>query len=360
MISREKRCLALLLLLAAAGSAALRNNAPEGIERENYTVRFISYETTVEVKGAPEEVGKYLLKPKNFLNYQTDTARWESNSDKMLEQAGDTVGYTIVSGKVRTPMIGILVNYEPGAEVWYFFTGESGVLADLKLHLEPFQSGSKLRLKYEDEVFSSAQDIEENQKTRELTAKVFEMMIAKIQQHFDPSQKPEELLKEGIRGEFADPIYDAYRASIRINASPKKIHEYLRGPALQKYQKEYGDWMGKLFFRSEPGPFPAKIATDDIKQDLVGFPALSTSGLLKGGYHSTGYLMPKSASFITKNQITIKAEKGGSVLSINFLISSNRVDSADMYELAVMETKLPAPVDRFLQGVKQDLEGGQE
>jgi hypothetical protein len=351
----------LLFVFCAAGCASLSKKPAAGIERENYTIRFTGYETVVEIKGTPEEVGKYMLQPRNYLNYKTGRVRFELTSPKVLEQVGDTVGYTITFAGVKMPMLAILVNYKPGREIWYFFTGENGVLADLKLYLEPFQGGTKVHLKYENEDLNPGlQEIQETLNMKETMAQAMEWAIAKGQQNFDPALKPEELLKEGIRGEFYDPIYDAYRASIWVNAPAKKVYEYLQGPARKKYEKEYGDWMGTLYFRADKGPFPARIDTDGINQELIGFPALSTYGRGKYGYHSTGYLMPQSHSYITKNQITVKSESGGAEVSINYLISSNRVDSTDMYELAIMETKLPAPVDRFLQNIKQDMEGGQK
>ena len=262
----SKHKLVLLLLVPAwlaASCAHLPKKVSPGIERKSYTVRFVKYETTVEIKGTPEEVGRYMLQPRNFLNYETKTARWESASPKILEQVGDTVGYTITTeGKIKIPMIGILVDNKPGSEIWYFFTGANGVLADLKLYLEPFQGHTKLRLKYEDEVLgTAAPDTPEKQEMRQRIAQIFEMIMAKVQQHFDPSLKPEELLKEGLRGKFSDPLYDAYQAGIWINASPRKVYEYISGPGLKKYDAEYGSWMGKLFFHSGRGPFPAETLT---------------------------------------------------------------------------------------------------
>jgi len=359
---RNKLVMILLApLVFAAGCAHLPKKESAGIERQSYTIRFTGYETTVEIKGTPEAVGKYLLQPKNFLNYKTNRIKFELSSPKMLEQEGDTVGYAITFAGVKMPMLAILVNHKPGREIWYFFTGENGVLADLKLYLEPFQGGTKVHLKYENEDLSPGlQEIQETLNMKEMMATAMEWAIAKGQQNFDPALKPEELLKEGIRGEFVDPIYDAYKASIWINAPPKKVYEYINGPGVKKYDAEYGSWMGKLFFRDDKGPFPAKINTDDIDLDLIGFPALSTYGRGKRGYHSTGYLMPASHSFITKNQITVKGSGGGTELSINYLISSSRVVSTELYDLAIMETKLPEPVDRFLQNIKQDMEGGQK
>jgi hypothetical protein len=258
-------------------------------------------------------------------------------------------------------MIAILVNYKPGSEIWYFFTGENGVLADLKLQFEPFQGGTKVHLKYENEDLSPGlQEVQESLNTKEMMAQAMEWGIAKGQQHFDPSISPDDLLKEGIRGEFYDPIYDAFKASIWINAPPKKVYEYIQAAGMKKYEKEYGSWMGKLFFTRDKGPIPARIDTDGINLGLTGFPALSTYGRGKRGYHSTGYLMPASHSFITKNQVTVKAKKGGTELTVNYLVSSSRVISTELYDLAVLETQLPAPVDRFLQSVKQDMEGGQK
>ena len=93
---------------------------------------------------------------------------------------------------------------------------------------------------------------------------------------------------------------------------------------------------------------------------MIGFPALSTYGRGGAGYHSTGYLMPQSHSFVTKNQITIKGSQGGSELTINYLVSSSRVVSTELYDLALLETNLPAPIEKFLLGVKQDVEGGKK
>jgi hypothetical protein len=70
--------------------------------------------------------------------------------------------------------------------------------------------------------------------------------------------------------------------------------------------------------------------------------------------------MSQSQSFITKNQITINRSRGGSELSINYLVSASRVISTELYDQALLETNLPGPIDRFLLGVKQDLEGGKK
>ena len=95
----------LALLLFAAGCAHLPKKEPAGVKRQPYTVRFIGYETTVEINGSPEEVGKYMLQPKNYLNYKTNRVKFEISSPKMLEQMGDTIGYTITFSCIKMPTI---------------------------------------------------------------------------------------------------------------------------------------------------------------------------------------------------------------------------------------------------------------
>ena len=354
----------LMMIVLALGLSCAnlpkRQIAATGVVKTASTIRFTGYTTTVEIKGSPEEVGKYLLDPKNLFvsGFKYNKLNYELPSPKILEREGDTFYYYLTFAGLRTHMMGILTTYKPGEEVAIFFTDpERGVLADLHLYMEPFQGGTKVRLTYENEdVSPGLQEIQETLNVHELLAQFLEWAIARGQQHFDPSLKPEDLLKKGIRGEFYDPIYDAYKETIWIQAPPKKVYEFLTGSALKKYDAEYGSWMGKLFFNDGHGPIPAKINTGGININLIGYPGQSTRGG-KPGYHSTGFLV-SSTGMIAKPQVTVKAKNGGTELTINYIISSSKVDPSDLYGLAKLETQLPMPIEKFLLGVKQDLEGG--
>jgi hypothetical protein len=361
-ISKYFKIILPTLLIMAADCAHLpqKPSASTGVVKTASTIRFTGYTTTVEIKGSPEEVGKYLLDPGNLFvsGFKYNKLKYEIPSPKILEREGDTFYYYLSFAGLRTHMMGILTTYKPGEEVAIFFTDpERGVLADLHLYLEPFQGGTKVRLTYENEdVSPGLQEIQETLNVHELLAQFLEWAIAEGQHHFNPSLKPEDLLKKGIRGEFYDPIYDAYKETIWIQAPPKKVYEYLSDPALKKYDAEYGSWMGKLFFNDGKGPVPAKINTEGINLDLIGYPGQSVRGG-NYGYHSTCFLISRSG-VIAKPQVTVKAKNGGTELTINYLISSSKVDPSDLYGLAMLETQLPSPIEKFLVAVKRDMEGG--
>ena len=283
---------ALLLIMAGCAHLPKKEAVSAGVVKTASTIRFTGYTTTVEIKGSPEEVGKYLLEPKNLLGFKSNVIKYEIPTNKIFKSVGDTYNYFLTFAALRMKMIAILVTYNAGEEVAIFFTGENGVLADLHLYLEPFQGGTKVRLKYENEDISPGlQEMQETLNVHELTAQFFKWAVAKGQQHFDPSLKPEDLLKKGIRGEFYDPIYDAYKETIWIQVPPKKVYEYLTGPGLEKYDAEYGSWMGKLFFNTGNGPIPAKINTHGIKLELTGFPGtVNPRREIRHPFHGVPYL----------------------------------------------------------------------
>jgi len=209
-------------------------------------------------------------------------------------------------------MMAILTNYKPGEEIWYFFAGERGVISDLRLELKPFENGTKVTLKYENEDLSPGlQEVQESLNLREVMAAAFEQAVADGQKYFDPTLDPERLLKEGIRGEFYEPLYDAYLEKVWIAAPPKKVFEYLTGPALEKYPADWGESFGRVFFRQDRGPLEARMNAGDMVLEFVGFPGQSQYGTRPRGYHSTAYLISASRSYISKFQVTVKGKAGG-------------------------------------------------
>ncbi len=349
--------IALLILGNACAHLGKKEN-PSKVTHQASSVRFTGYTTTVEIKGDPEAVSKYLLQPKNFLGYQQGNLRFSIKSPKVMEQAGDTIGYTITYSGIKMPMIAILAKYKPGEEIWYFFGGPRGVISDLRLYLRPFENGTKVTLKYENEDLSPGlQEVQESLNLREVMAAAFEQAVANGQKYFDPSLDPARLLKEGIRGEFYEPFYDAYLETVWIDAPPEKVFNYLNGPALKKYQVEYGASFGKVLFRKDRGPIPARMNAGGMEYEFLGFPGQSSYGAGKRGYHSTAYLVSGSGSYISKFQATVKRSGRGSELTINYEISSSRVVSNELYNLAMLETELPKTLEKFLSDLKQDLEG---
>jgi len=329
-----------------------KKQAPQAlVQHRSSTVRFIGYKLAVRTKASPQEVEEYLLNPAN-IEAKAGAYEFKMVSQNKLEKLGDDASFKFEVAGLSFPLKFTMVYRKPGEEIWWLGQADIGVMGFLRFKYKEMEGGTRLDLTYENEDPDTfVGGLTEAINLQEAIVRLLEVEIAKGQEYFDPSMKVEELLEKGLRGQFYDSFFQTYEASIRINASPKKVSEYLYDPQTRLILKEkYGLDFGSCFFTGEPGPCPAKLKVMGLEYDFDCFPAAHNYGKNISAYWVSRLL-------IARVNMSIKPEKGGSRLTMAYEMELPSRISQEGGSLLMSVMAVPDYLEKDLIVIKNDLEG---
>jgi len=341
----------ILSLLFSYNCAHLRKKPQTGVEHQSATARFIGYKLTVRVKASPREIEQYLLNPEN-LECKAGTYALKMISRSQIEKLGDTARFKFEVAKLSLPFKFTFVYFKPGEEIWFLGQADIGVMGFFRFNYRPMEGGTRISLNYEmEDPNTFLGDLSEAINMPEAIVKLMEVEIAKGQEHFDPSLQADQLLKKGLRGEFYDTFFQTHQASIWINASPKRVQEYICNPQSRvTLWEKYGFDFGPCFISGEPGPWPVKFKIMGIQYDYDSFPAS-----YKYGEHVSAYWVNRMG--IARLNMTFKPDQGGTRFSFADMIELPAGIAEGGGNLIMSIMQVPAALEKDLLGIKNEVEG---
>jgi len=345
--------LIVLALMVFAGCATLKKKkagqAP--VEHESSTVRFTGYKTMVKVRASPAEVEQYVLELDPFT---VDSANYnlKMHSPKKMEKPGDSA--EIKAEVLKIPLSGkfILAHQKPGEELWFIAQLPQSIMGVVRLNLKETEAGTIMSVKIElqdlNPLFSQ---FFEAVNVQELMAKMIERGVARGQAHFDPSVTAGQLLEKGIRGEFYDTFYQGHKVSVWINASQKRVDDYLTDPKnWETYKQKYGLELTHCLLSHNPGPCPTRVRLFGIEYPIDSFPAGSRPGDLMSAYWVQKLIF-------CRIEIHTAAEQGGTRMSLKYLTDMPAGISEEGGNIIMSFLQVPQYVEQILSNVKKEVEG---
>ena len=175
--------------------------------------------------------------------------------------------------------------------------------------------------------------------------------IVNIQAQFDPLVKPEDVLAKGNLGEFYNSFYQGEQLSVWINASPRKVQEYLNDPRTwQKWKDKYGYDFGQCLAEAKPGVCKAKIRILGADTNIDSF-----AGRMKYGEYSTAYWVSKP--MMSRVHVMLKPDQGGTEFEFQYMTQLPYVSSDQQADLMMSMLMLPKVLEEFMMDIKKDNEG---
>jgi len=344
-----------LAISVLAGCALLKKKeTPSAVEKKSYTIRFMGYKTIVKVKAKPEEVEDYLFDPQIMKAKQGSYEIIPLTKDR-LDQLGARGSYKIKLPGISVSSNGVLAYFKPGEEIWYLGQIESkqvgaSAMGIIRFNLSQFGDETRLVERWEMETNELAGAIMEASNVREVGGKLFDQALARGQAHFDPSLTEQELLEKGNRGEFYDAFYQAHQLGVWINASPKKVAEYLKDPHHWQVKQDAEEMdFGGCLAEGDPGPCKIRLKTSGIQKE----PNLFTGVYNPGEYTSACWV---SEAGLTRLELLIKPEGKGTRLTLIYMEEFPFLISPES-ELMTRMMQAPKALEQLLINFKNGMEG---
>ncbi len=340
-------CLAIISSCAHLG----KEEKPGLVQHESSSVRCLGYKMTVRAKTSPQEIEQYLLNPDN-LSAKTGAYEFAKVSGGKMEKLGDTVKFKFEVAGLSFPLKFTLVNWIPGEEILYLGQADIGVMGFLRFKFKKMEDGTKVTLTYgQEDTKSFLGELSDVVNITEAMAKLFEVEVAQGQAYFDPSLKPEQLLEQGMRGEFYDSFFQYYKVSVWINASPKKVNSYILDPKTwEAWKEKFGHDFGPCVGREYSGPCRARLKILGVDYEFNSF-MLS----FKNADHSISYWV--SDQIIARSQLLMKPEQGGCRFTAIYTMELPPAISQEGGGLLVSMLQLPKYLEQLLIDIKNGSEG---
>jgi len=197
----------------------------EGVAQESYPVRIWVYKTNFTVKESPAKLVSYFLKDLDWTKRFSGMLSFkvtDAGADMDLGQAGKSVGVTAKVMGINFPCKVVNIKYVPDREVWLMvLTGENWML--VRLDAKPAPTGAFVTLNALAYMSPNLSAVADNLQLAKVIASKLDLAVAMVQAEFDPGLDPKSLTEQGLRGEMAEKFFQAYQASVWINAAPAQV-----------------------------------------------------------------------------------------------------------------------------------------
>lgn len=345
-----------LMLAMSIGCAKKRVEVEEKsiIGEESLTRRFKGYRTAVEIKARASELEKELLNPK-LMQISTSLLKIEFLSGEKFQKPGDRVDFKISAFGFGFDVRAILVNYQPGREVWYVGQGGSAIML-FRFRMEEQGEMTRLNLSSEllEEGGSDFQTLAQLVDINKLIAQGFEGVIANLQVQFDPALKKDELLAKGIRGEFFESFYVGHKVTMHIEARGEDIFQVFKDPSFwSEFEGQTGVKAAPCFYQLSPGvdpgvcPVQVKVFGETLTLDTI----LSAHSFERYVFN---YFYWGDSRFQFEMDFS---EQGGTDLTVFYLTPSVSLANPAMLNLAINFNNIPEVIKtRFLPLIKSRAE----
>ena len=201
------------------------------IVTESYGVRVMGYEQTVTIRATPKELSNLLNDPQKMSTILFSGVGDEEamTSSEPLEptRTGTCFPTDIKVMGVEIPGQLIVTRVEEDRILWILWDNPY-VFQIQRWDNKPIKEGTRLTMRLDTEiprggVLAGLVDALGSMGLADEPLKGIDLMLAKIQAHFDPSLDPEELVALGIRGEIYDALFQVHEARTWIDASAEQV-----------------------------------------------------------------------------------------------------------------------------------------
>jgi hypothetical protein len=362
-------CFLLGIMASCSGCQKLRKifvkPPPEGVVQESYTVRLSGYEQTVTVKASPEAVSKYISDLENLVlpGYETREMREFLAEGEVL---GVGRSFPASINQMGLSVSGhMIVIKRDGESMWWVFDNPQFFTVQ-RWSFKPVRGGTSLTFKVVYEIPENLQQLVELTGIIDELMKDIDMLLARIQAHFDPSLDPEKLVAVGLRGESYETLWQVHESSIWVNASPRNVVRTMIEPdnmigMLSILQVEgLGECLHEPEHRrkwegeedGEPVFCPSTLKLAGFKWKVDTFTVINPDDPQD---KLTAYGLVVGLVFRIK--VMVQPEKGGTRARIIFAFEPPGPSTSNLIDTIIAISGVPEWIAKALQDIKARVEG---
>jgi hypothetical protein len=320
------------------------------VEQSSEAIRFAGYKYAGLWRGSPSEVDRYLRTP-GYWELKSGMYKFKPVVGGELQKLGESFKGRFEIGTISLNAKFVLINYKPGQEIWYLVNLENRIYLVLRFSLKESAKGAKVTVTGNGDTGGALGELLDLVNLPEMLAKLVDTEAAKGQAHFDSSADTAELLGHGNLGNFFDSFLQQYQAGILINASLRKVNDYLITPECwELFRTKYGIEMSECFIKGQAGPCPIKV---NLLGSEFSFNAFTVD--YKFTDHSTSYGV--LGNLICRFIISTRPEAGGTRLTFTVATELPAAVSQEAGDTLMGVMQLPKFMEQILVNAKNAVEG---
>ncbi len=339
---------------------------PEGVAQRSYVIRANGYEQTVDVKATTEELTEFLSDPSSSYIYESGE-EGSSSSDQGWDYeeqpfvTGAVYPQPVKSGPVVIPGRVIVLKLDQ-SNIWVAWDSTQAVAL---FRWNSLGLGQGCRIGFDtfsiirpESILGKLEDLPGVEEAGTETLKWNDLMLARIQAHFDPSLDPHELVSIGLRGNDYKALLQVREAKEWVNAFPRKLEKWLMDPEnahlwAPEFEVQEEEYFIKLPKLSKEGltHAPATFKTGDLVQEAHVFTLKKKKRM---GKWIRTYVVSGAVMGLIELEVAPRAD--GSILTYKMIWEIPRVASAEDMELMLFLSELPQRLEQRMLAIKQGVE----
>jgi len=318
------------------------------IEHRSYNIRFWGYRRAVKVKADPQAVDAYLRDPGHLVS-ASKSLNIKMEGSSLAEKRGDQVIFRTQHMGVPITMNLVLWDRVPAQEVLFIFLMNDTLMGFLRYRLRPIPEGTRFDFELEiEETNPLLESLIQTLGVDDMLMKLQDDDVEMMLKHFDPEYQPEK--SREFLGENFDKLYQARQVSIWINASSRKVANYLASPAFTELVRQnYDIDFGQAFTSRNPGIYPLKV---NFLGNATTPDALVMS--YEFGEHIFAYWAGKINARI---QIFVTPKSSGSEMTLAYMLESPSSFTVEIANILANTAQIPKAVEQVMIEIKNDIEG---
>jgi hypothetical protein len=353
--------LMLTLVLPLAGCGVMKKRfyrkAPEGVVSTASTVRVVGYEETVTLKTTPEALLALLSNPANLAPGGIEVNNVTASAGDAAS-LGQAVPFNLKRMGIEIKGRLIFIKLDPD-KTWMIWENPYALQIQ-RWQFQPTKDGLRLTLRVDTELSTDRKWAPLEGTIEKLNEEIFkelDLMLARLQAHFDPSLDPNKLVAVGRRGESYSAFLQVYRSEAKLQASSAEVEKWVADPANAGWYSTYftvDDRYTKQAFTSAPGTVtyaPIVLRAGLMKVPVDSFLLTAEPGkgsLLKAYFVTQGYV--SVLEIRTKSELGVVAVTGEYKTEIPEAISPQGMD------LIMLEQGIPQMLQDRILALKTGVE----
>jgi hypothetical protein len=331
----------------------------EEVSTQSRSIRVVGYEQTVTLKTTPEEFMAFFSDPSRLTPEGIEMEMPAPAARADLSMLGTTFPFHLKQLGISIQGRLILVRNEKSS-LWLVWDNPH-MFHIQRWQFKPDSGGTKLTLRVETEIPLELVELGLENTLDQISAELYpelDLMLAKIQAHFDPTLDPNELVSLGLRGEMYEALFQETEAQVFTRASRAEAAQWvLEANNFQRILPEFQvkeEDVAKLL-QAERGSvvyFPVTYKSGMLELPTDVFTILSedkNDPIIKSYFVISGY--------ISVVELKTETTAGGVMITASFKNEVPGAMSSAGMDLMLLAAGIPKLLEERILMIKQGVEG---
>jgi len=203
----------------------------EEITQKSFPVRVFGYKTSFAVKTTPENLSRFFIEDLSWINRLAGSLQFRAELKPGMDMSvpGSAMNVSIKILGLTIPAKVVNLRYVPARELWLMVLMEESWLI-ARIQARPAPEGCLVNLSTLGNVSPSLVKFVDTAQLVKIAAARIDTTMATVQHEYDPSVDPGQLTEQGLRGELYEKPFQAWEASVWLNAPIGKVVELTMQP----------------------------------------------------------------------------------------------------------------------------------